>query len=434
MNPADSKTGTAAHATPARGTVLFVLKGYPRLSETFIAQEILGLEQAGLAIRILALRHPTEARSHPITGEIAASVAYLPEYLHHEPLRVLKALAGQIATPRFWHTTRLMLADLAHDLSRNRLRRFGQALVLAAERPADVTWLHAHFIHTPASVTRYAAHLTGLPWSCSAHAKDIWTSSRRELAGKLADAAWTTTCTASGAAHLSALAPRDKPVHLIYHGLDLSRFRGLGLPDESRDGSDPAHPVRLLSVGRAVEKKGFDLLLAALSRLPPGLHWRLMHIGGGDQLAALKDHAMTLGLADRIEWLGPQAQEAVLARYRAADLFVLPCRIAGDGDRDGLPNVLMEAQSQGLACLSTTISAIPELIVSGETGLLVPPDDAAALTSALASLIGAPAERRRLGLAGEARLKRHFGHRAGIARLAALFGLPGAMPERLAAE
>ncbi len=419
---------------PGRGTVLFVLKGYPRLSETFIAQEILGLEQAGLAIAIMALRHPTETRSHPITREIAAPVAYLPEYLHHEPLRVLKALAGQIATRRFWHTTRLMLADLAHDMSRNRLRRFGQALVLAAERPADVTWLHAHFIHTPASVTRYAAHLTGLPWSCSAHAKDIWTSRRRDLAGKLAEARWTTTCTGSGAAHLSALAPRDKPVHLIYHGLDLARFRGLALPDDNRDGSAPTHPVRLLSVGRAVEKKGYDLLLAALASLPPGLNWRLTHIGGGDQLAALKRQAEKLGLAGRIEWLGPQAQEAVLARYRAADLFVLPCRIAGDGDRDGLPNVLMEAQSQGLACLSTTVSAIPELIVSGETGLLVPPDDAAALADALAGLIGAPAERRRLGAAGEARLKRHFGHRTGIARLAVLFGLPGATPERLAAE
>jgi glycosyltransferase involved in cell wall biosynthesis len=327
-----------------------------------------------------------------------------------------------------------MLADLAHVPTRNRLRRFGQALVLAAERPADVTWLHAHFIHTPASVTRYAAHLTGLPWSCSAHAKDIWTSHRRDLAGKLAEAAWATTCTRSGAAHLSMLAPAHKPVHLIYHGLDLTRFRGLGLPDENRDGSDPGRPVRLLAVGRAVEKKGFHLLLEALARLPPGLHWRLTHIGGGEQLSALKQQAGALGLAGRIEWLGPQAQEAVLARYRAADLFVLPCRIAGDGDRDGLPNVLMEAQSQSLACLSTTVSAIPELIVSDETGLLVPPDDVAALAGALAQLIAAPEERRRLGAAGEARLKRHFGHRAGIARLAALFGLPEAAPERLAAE
>src|SRR5690606_15495250 len=176
-------------------------------------------------------------------------------------------------------------------------------------------------------------------------------------------------------------------------GLDFTRFPAPPdpAPDPARDGSDAAAPVRLLAVGRAVEKKGFDHLLEALAALPPGLHWRLVHIGGGPLSAALRTRARALGLADRVAWRGPQPQQAVLAACRDADLFVLPCRIAADGDRDGLPNVLMEAQSQRLAVLSTRVSGVPELIEDGVTGMLVPPGDPAALSAALAALIADPA-------------------------------------------
>ncbi len=138
-------------------------------------------------------------------------------------------------------------------------------------------------------------------------------------------------------------------------------------------------------MGRAVDKKGFDDLLAALARIPPGLHWRLVHIGGGPLLRKLKAAAGKLGIAERIDWRGPQAQAAVLAAYRAADIFALPCRVAADGDRDGLPNVLLEAQSQALACVSTRVSGIPELIQDGVTGLLVEPRAVAPLADALSS-------------------------------------------------
>ncbi|MBE7212493.1 MAG: colanic acid biosynthesis glycosyltransferase WcaL, partial [Gluconacetobacter diazotrophicus] len=185
--------------------IVFLLKGYPRLSETFIAEEIAALERAGLPIHIVSLRHPTDTKRHPVHGIIRAPVTYLPEYLHHEPVRVLRALWHARRRPALPAVLKRVLADLRHDPSRNRVRRLGQALVLAAEVPAR--HLHAHFIHTPASVAAYAAHLTGLEWSCSAHAKDIWTTADRELRQKLAEARFTVTCTAAGQRLLDTLAP-----------------------------------------------------------------------------------------------------------------------------------------------------------------------------------------------------------------------------------
>jgi glycosyltransferase involved in cell wall biosynthesis len=252
----------------ARRRTVVVLKGYPRLSETFIAQELLGLEQAGLDLVIASLRRPTDKKRHPVHDEIKAPVFYLPEYLHEEPLRVLSALLSCLPRPGFWRALGAFLADLARDVSRNRFRRLGQGMVLAAEWPAGAAWLHAHFIHTPASATRYASLITGIPWTCSAHAKDIWTSGDWELTEKLASARWTVTCTASGFERLKALAGERSEVHLSYHGLDLARFAPFAGERSGGDGCDAGKPVLILSVGRAVEKKGFDLLLDALAKLP----------------------------------------------------------------------------------------------------------------------------------------------------------------------
>ena len=288
---------------------------------------------------------------------------------------------------------------------RNRIRRFGQAAVLAAEWPEGGHWLHAHFIHTPASVAAYASQITGIPWTCSAHAKDIWTSPDWDLAAKLAAARWTVTCTRAGHDRLCQLAGGQDRVHLSYHGLDLARFAPCRRRRPARDGSDPADPVRILSVGRAVEKKGYDVLLRALALLPADLAWRFDHIGGGEGLKALAALAEDLGLAGRIAWMGAQDQAAVLAAYRSADLFALACRIGADGDRDGLPNVLVEASSQGLACISTRVSGVEELLEDGVNGLVLPPEDPAALAAALERAIRDPGLRRRLGAAAEARVR-----------------------------
>ena len=404
------------------GRVAFVLKGYPRLSETFIAQEIAALERRGLRILIVSLRHPTDPRRHPVHEEIKASVLYLPEYLLLEPLRVFRAWLQQRRNPNYKDTRNLWLRDLARDPTPNRIRRFGQALVLAHELPDDVRHLHAHFLHTPASVTRYAAQLKCLAWTGSAHAKDIWTTPEWEKREKLASCQWLVTCTAANEAHLAALAPPGR-VELVYHGLDLSRFSHSAGNGKNNAGKDPKNPINILSVSRLVEKKGADILLAALALLPRDLHWRFVHAGGGPLKSRLERRAQALGIAERITWRGALTQGEILAEYRAADLFALASRVARDGDRDGLPNVLAEAQSQGLACVATAVSAIPELVEHGKTGVLVAPEAPQELAHALEALIRDPARRRALGEAGRERVRTRFGLEANLERLSRRFGL-----------
>lgn len=396
-----------------------VVKGYPRLSETFVAQELLGLEARGLRLEIWSLRRPTDRVLHPMHRAVRAELRYLPEYLHEAPLRALRGLAAALGRPGLRRTLAAFWRDLRRDPTASRIRRLGQALVLAREIDPAIRHLHVHFLHTPASVVRYCALLSGRSWSYSAHAKDIWTSPDWEKREKLAEARWGVTCTADGQRHLSGLAPDPGRVELLYHGLDLGRFPAPPAARAARDGSDPADPVRIVSVGRAVEKKGFDDALRALAALPPGIHWRFAHVGGGPLLGRLAELAAETAVADRVSFLGPKAQPDVVALLREADLFVLPSRAAGDGDRDGLPNVLMEAASQELALVSTRFAAVPEFIRHGLEGELVEPADWAALSNALNLLVRDPARRRVLGRAAARRLRRDFSAAPGLDRLAA---------------
>ncbi len=406
--------------------VAFILKGYPRLSETFIAQEIRSLEALGLDIRIVSLRHPTDRARHPIHREIAAPVMYLPEYLYSEPGRVFRAWRAIRHRPGYPAARRQWRLDLRRDRSPNRVRRFGQALVLAHEIAPEISHLHAHFLHTPASVARYTAMILGLPWSVSAHAKDIWTTPAWEKTEKISACQWLTTCSAIAGEDLRSHCAESgdgAKISVDYHGLDLSRFADQARSPGERDGGDDEAPVRLLTVGRAVAKKGYSDLIAALGALPKNLYWHWRQIGGGPLLPQLQRAARQAGIADRIEWSGALPQGEVLRAYREADLFVLPCCLGDNGDRDGLPNVLMEAQSQGLACISTEFSAIPELIQNHHTGVLVPSQNPPALAAALGALIADPLERRRLGENGRIRVQSAFDHLNLIGGLAGKFGL-----------
>lgn len=393
-----------------------VVKGWPRLSETFIAQELVALEEAGVDFDIWSLRHPTDTKTHPLHDRLRAPVRYLPEYLRDEPARVSRAMGAAVEMPGFEAAAQAYKADLLRDDTPNRRRRWGQACVMARELPGDVAGLYAHFLHTPSSVARYAAILQGLPWSFSAHAKDIWTSPEWELREKLSaahhGAAFGATCTRFGAEHLQGLADTPARVDLVYHGLDLARFPS---PPE-RAARRPDAPFHMLSVGRLVEKKGFDNLIDALALLPKSLDWHWTHIGGGALDAQMRTRADTLGISARITWRGACDQPEVIEAMRTADLFVLPSRIAADGDRDGLPNVLMEAASQRLPILSTPVSAIPEFIDNDTHGLLTS-DTPQALADAMLRVAGDPALGPGLAKAAYHRLTQDFLMHPGIAHL-----------------
>jgi glycosyltransferase involved in cell wall biosynthesis len=403
-----------------------VVKGYPRVSETFIAQEIAALERQGLPLHIVSLRQPYDAVTHPVHQAVRAAVRYLPEYLWRAPVRVLvgHVRACRRDPHRYRQTLFLWLADLRRDPTPNRIRRFGQAGVLAAELPEGVSHLHAHFLHTPASVARYAATMTGIGYSLSGHAKDIWTTPAWELREKLEGARFTVTCTAANRDYLARTAP-GAAVHLVYHGLDRRLFAPPPSFGSPRDGSEALDPVRLLSVGRFQVKKGFDVLLQAVALLPA--HVALTVVGYGPEERRLRGLAKSLGLADRVHWAGQVDQPAVRSLYRESDLFVLASRITKNGDRDGLPNVVVEALSQGLPVVGSRVSALPEIIEDSINGCLVPPDDPAALAEALGALVSDPAARRRMGAAGIQRVAEGWDVEAGAARIGAL--LRGALDE-----
>lgn len=367
--------------------IAVVLKGWPRLSETFIARELQALEARGLALSLWSLRHPTDRKTHPAHAAVTAPVAYLPEYLHQEPGRVFRAWRKLRWAKTYRAAKALFRADWTRDRTRNRLRRFGQALVLAAELPPDTKALYAHFIHTPGSVAPYAAALTGLLrrlGPCPRHLDDAGLGPRRQASGRALRH------------HLHRRRPcpprrpqRQRPPAPQPPWPRSRPLAARAAAPAARRPRDPADPVTILSVGRAVEK-GAETLLDALARLDPALHWRFGHIGGGLERRP-ESPRRTLGIGAQVTFMGSQSEDAVRSAMRDADLFALAPIVAADGDRDGLPNVLVEAQSQSLAVVSTRVGGIDELITDGANGVLCPPADPAAFAAALARLIADPA-------------------------------------------
>lgn len=398
--------------------VAVVVKGYPRLSETFIARELLALEQRGIKLQIVSLRHPTDKLVHDLHRQIAANVLYLPEYLYQEPLRVLKAALRCLLLRGFWPALGIWLRDLWRDPTSNRGRRFGQAIVMAAELGPAIRHIYVHFIHTPGSAGRYAAVMRSLPLSLSAHAKDIWTTPAWEKREKLEAARWTVTCTHGNLVHLREVAPEAK-VELLYHGVDTGLFRPRSVHAANQS-------LRLICIARAVPKKGLETLLAALATLPDTIDWHLDHVGGGELVAALRTQAQALGIAKRIVWHGATSRPEVVALLAQADIFCLVPRIAADGDRDGLPNVILEAMASGLPVVASDVAAIGEAVIDGVSGMLVPVDSAEKTAAAILRLAEDPALRAELGAAGRDLVIERFTSESGFDLLASRLGPPTA--------
>ena len=353
---------------PIGGPIAYIVKMYPRLSETFITNEITELRRRGVDLRIVSLMEPSGT-------------------VHSQEALALRAQTFTLPRPGSWAGFRAILRD-HRDLLRRGRGRYVHALWLVTRRCSRSAWkrffqagavacfclreevshLHGAFAHNPASVAWWTSRLTGIPFSFAAHAKDLYLSDRRSLRRKIDAARFVWTCTEANGRFLRSLGS-STPVHVGYHGCDLSRFRS----PHDRDRPEEREK-RILSVGRQVPKKGLDDLVRAGALLrKQGLAFRLVFIGDGIERPRLEGLASRLGVADRVDFLGSLPPRAVIESYARADLLVLPSVVLENGDRDGIPNVLVEAMAMGVPVISTRISAIPELIEDGRNGLLVAP-------------------------------------------------------------
>ena len=391
----------------------YVVKRFPRVSETFIAQEILELERQGSAVHVLAL-HPNDA---------PAQHAWL-QRLRAEVIQTSLSFTEAWSILADWHgkpgrrkgVGRALTSAL--EVPRDRGRRYLAEAVAVSQlcEQRGISHLHAHFADHPAIVAWLAHQLTGIGFSFTAHAKDIWANPAtplqwRRLVGDCRFAVAVSEASRDRIATLvgAALAPR---VRRLFNGVDLEL---LAPPAADRQAG---RPPTLLCVARHVEKKGIDVLVDACAALAAGgVEFRLILIGDGPLREGLQQRVYAHGLSDRVEFCGSTGHEAVVRAMRDADVFVLPCRVAADGDRDTLPTVLLEAMSSGLPCVSTPVGGVAEIIQDDVTGLLVRPDTALEMAAAIERLLADPAAAIRMGRAGRARAEQLFDRRSNVACL-----------------
>jgi glycosyltransferase involved in cell wall biosynthesis len=420
---------------PAMGSVAYVMNGFPRLSETFIAHEIHQLEQSGLRLRLFVVKDEAEQMVHPVVDEIRAPLAYLPKASSLSGATLLAWLRSNL--PAYWRAHAALAAR--HPLRYARtlasavaltwrhwprkvfIKEFLQAGAIADAvlRDGDVHHLHGHFCHGVATITWFASRLSGVPFSFTAHAKDIYQAELNPgdlLERKLGATRFVATCTCANAQVLKARHARPEEIHTIYHGLDTDYFAPAARPAS-------AAPPMILAVGRLVEKKGFDQLIKACARLQQGgVRFRCVIVGErGSAFESLCAQIETLGLKDHVQLRGAVTQDQLREIYREAHLFALPCQIMEDGDRDGFPNVLAEAMAMGVPVVSTAISGIPEMIDDGVHGLLVEPRDPQALADALHRVLTDAELHARLALAARQRICDRFDSRRTTLELRDLF-------------
>lgn len=399
----------------------YVLKRYPRYSETFVVTEILAHEAAGLEIDIFALRAVEETHFQDMLGRVRAPVHRVPDSFRTPHALWSLICQARDTLPGGW--------TALHDIEGADGRDVAQAIIVALGCHArGIGHLHAHFGTVSTSVARLAAKLAGITYSFTAHAKDIYHDYDEpvELDAKLRDAAAVVTVSDYNVAHLQDTfgADADKVVR-IYNGLDLDRFSWTA----------PTAPQgEILAVGRLVEKKGFDVLIDAIGHLhAQGRATTCRIIGSGEAEPALRAQIASAGLGDVIRLDGPRPQVEVIAALRGASLLACPCVIGDDGNRDGLPTVLLEAMALGTPCVATDVTGIPELVRDGETGLCVAQNDPGALASAMGQLLDDAALGQRMSQAGRQLIEAEFDITRNAARMREVFAEAVASPMRGAA-
>lgn len=360
----------------------YLLKRFPRLSETFVLGEILGQEALGRELVVYSRRTPEDEPRHPELQRLRAEVLHVPPSNDLDPFGLL--LDGAARDEASLERLGNVLARL-RPLGVPRLSKLvAEALWLLADtRARGIDHLHAHFATESAIVAHLVHGLGGPSYSITAHAKDIYCDDvdPRLLDALFAHSAFTVTVCEANVAHLErhlGRAARARVRHL-YNGIDRAAFEGLA--------RRPV-PGRILSIGRLVAKKGFDTLLAALAVLDRrGLPFTCEIVGDGEDRALLGDTLSHLGLGDRVRLLGPLPADRVRERLAEASVFALPCRIGADGNRDALPTVLLEAQAARVPLVSCPVGGVAEILDHGRAGVLVPENDAEALADALARVL-----------------------------------------------
>jgi len=408
----------------------YVVKRYPRYSETFIVNEILAHEAAGLPIEIFSIRPPVDSHFQDLISQVRAPVHYVSSSVS----------SGTAKASEFWR----QIADAVgrHPMIGNRLSSMLQlhasdvmAAVTLADQALDsgITHFHAHFATSAADVAWLAHQLTGIPFTLTAHAKDIFHDEVDQVAlgRKLSAAKATITVSDFNVDYLKQkLGPAADRVVRIYNGLNLNCFQF----DDPQD-----RPPTILAVGRLIEKKGFDVLVKACAILADrDLEYQCSIIGDGPLLTDLRSQCSRLDLDSRIEFLGPQPQDVVKTALRQAAVFAAPCVEGSDGNRDGMPTVLLESMALGTPSVSTPVTGIPEILIDGQTGLLVPQRDPLALADALHRLLLNPKLRIRLADAARGRIEEHFDIRRNTEIQRRIFGLSeeigeNAIPESILA-
>lgn len=392
----------------------YVLKRFPRLSETFIVNEIAALERLGVSIDLFSLLEPIELIRHDIVNRLRAPVTYLPQKPLVQRLTVRHGLCAQTAC-----VERRLGELLDQEPLRAQTVLAVQAAALAAlARARGLAHLHAHFATDAATVARLGGRLAQLPYSFTAHAKDIYDAEvdTAALATKIREARFVVTVSEYNRRYLASLAgePAASNIVRLYNGIDLERFR----PDPSV----AREPGLILAVGRLVPKKGFHDLIRACQLLRECQQpFRCVIVGEGEEHGALAGAIASLGLASHVTLAGAQPQERVARLMQTSTVFALPCVISQTGDRDGLPTVLLEALAMGLPAVSTDLAGIPEILEHGRSGLLVPPGDPTALAAALRTVLTDPGLRERLSRHGRLKAEEVFDVHRNVQQLEARF-------------
>lgn len=413
-----------------RHAIAYVVRSFPRLSQTFILNEVLALERLGVRLEIFPIIDPSEPMTQPRVAQVRAPIRYLQRgsagrrmhllsdhlvMLRRRPRRYLTTLGYVLRRADlddgYTSATRWACFDHAVRLSRHITRRPGAA---------PISHVHSHFAHDPTLVALLSRRLTGVTFSFTAHARDLYQTPLRCLSERIHESSAVITCCEANLPRLERAAAAGDlgKLRLIHHGVNSSDFGY-----DRRPGPPEGESPLIVSVGRLVEKKGFFELLDACARLrDAGQRFRCVIYGEGPIREALLERLSDLDLNCHVTLAGACTQDRLARELRLATAFALTPIVTADGDRDGIPNVLVEAMASGLAVVSTDVGGIAELVMHEATGLLSQPGDVAAIAHNLLLVLTDHALRIRLAAAGRQAVVNLFDARANALLLADVLG------------